>query len=93
MSSNFVDSTVTDQAPPYEFGRESVIHRDIKKAIELIDQRIESLNKIRESLAREFGMEDAITPAVRDTKSEPKQFLLAGTAPKMRRLRGLLPDG
>lgn len=40
------------------------IHPDIKKAIEIIDQRIDSLRHIRESLAKEFGMEDMVKPSV-----------------------------
>jgi len=39
------------------------IHPDIMKAIEIIDQRIESLKQIRANLAKEFGMEGAVSPA------------------------------
>jgi hypothetical protein len=47
------------------------IHPDIKKAIEIIDQRIEALRNVRESLAREFGMEDMVKPSVSAISSQP----------------------
>jgi len=50
-----------------------VIHPDIKKAIEIIDQRINGLQNIREALAKEFGMEDVVKPSV---SSEPETPLL-----------------
>jgi len=39
------------------------IQPDIVKAIEILDQRIKSLQEIRDNLAREFGMNDYVKPS------------------------------
>lgn len=54
------------------------IHPDIKKAIEIIDQRIEALRAVRASLAREFGMEDIVAPSVSPvSKPAPRQTVIS----------------
>jgi len=56
------------------------INPDIKRAIEVIDRRIESLKQIRDNLAREFGMDAAMQSAA-PSAAMPLPF--AGLAPAM----------
>lgn len=57
------------------------INPDIKKAIEIIDQRIESLKKIKENLAAEFGIDVKLQPSRSPVAPEagPHQLSLTGT--------------
>lgn len=56
------------------------INPDIKKAIEIIDQRIESLKNIRDNLAMEFGMNEVVKSTSAPSPQASKQLSFASGA-------------
>ncbi len=60
-----------------------MIHPEIKKTIELIDERISSLVKLRTTLAQEFGIESP--PTLRKAESATRQLQLPEISGKFTR--------